>query len=292
MEFLIVTGMSGAGKSNAADALEDLGFYCIDNIPPLIIPYFLDLCSKGEIDIPKIAIVTDARGGELFNDINNILEKLKENQVDYRILFLDASDNELIRRYSETRRKHPLCEKENIPVSDAIKKERLLLNTIKNKANYVIDTTNITAGQLKKRLGTLFVGNGKYSLNIQVVSFGFKYGIPADADIVMDVRFLPNPYYVEGLRAKTGNDVEIQQYVMQFEETKIFLDKLEDLIKFLIPNYISEGKNQLVIAIGCTGGKHRSVTLANELYKRLDGNSEYGLKIEHRDIGKDAVRGK
>lgn len=285
MEFLIVTGMSGAGKSNAADALEDLGFYCIDNIPPLIIPYFLDLCSKGEIDIPKIAIVTDARGGELFNDINNILEKLKENQVDYRILFLDASDNELIRRYSETRRKHPLCEKENIPVSDAIKKERLLLNTIKNKANYVIDTTNITAGQLKKRLGTLFVGNGKYSLNIQVVSFGFKYGQVSDANLVFDVRCLENPYYVKELKDKTGLSDEVKNYVMSFENSQKFAEKILDLINFSVPLYKDEGKSQLVIAVGCTGGKHRSVTFAELIYNSLLSQG-YRVSVTHRDIEK------
>ena len=174
-----------------------------------------------------------------------------------------------------------------------IERERLELAFLKDQADYIIDTSRLLTRELKSELERIFIHDEEFkSLFVTVLSFGFKYGIPADADIVMDVRFLPNPYYVEGLRAKTGNDVEIQQYVMQFEETKIFLDKLEDLIKFLIPNYISEGKNQLVIAIGCTGGKHRSVTLANELYKRLDGNAEYGLKIEHRDIGKDALRGK
>jgi UPF0042 nucleotide-binding protein len=209
------------------------------------------------------------------------------------VLFLDAEDGVLVKRYKETRRNHPLAPGQR--VDKGIQLERKRLEFLKTKADYIIDTSRLLTRELKVELEKIFVRNEEYnSLFVTILSFGFKYGIPADADIVMDVRFLPNPYYVEGLRPKTGNDVEIQQYVMQYDEAKEFLDKLEDLIEFLIPNYISEGKNQLVIGIGCTGGKHRSVTLANELYKRLDREDgrEYGLKIEHRDIGKDALRGK
>ena len=251
LQFVIVTGMSGAGKSTAMKMMEDMGFFCIDNLPIPLLDKLVDFTTNFHTKVERIAIGIDSRSGEHLQTVEGMLDVLAQKDVKYEILFLDAEDN------------------------------------------YIIDTSRLLTRELKSELERIFIHDEEFkSLFVTVLSFGFKYGIPADADIVMDVRFLPNPYYVEGLRAKTGNDVEIQQYVMQFEETKIFLDKLEDLIKFLIPNYISEGKNQLVIAIGCTGGKHRSVTLANELYKRLDGNSEYGLKIEHRDIGKDALRGK
>ena len=251
----------------------------------------VDFTINFHTQVERIAIGIDSRSGEHLQTVEGMLDVLAQKDVKYEILFLDAEDNVLIKRYKETRRSHPLAPDER--VDKGIERERLELAFLKEQADYIIDTSRLLTRELKSELERIFIHDEEFkSLFVTVLSFGFKYGIPADADIVMDVRFLPNPYYVEGLRAKTGNDVEIQQYVMQFEETKIFLDKLEDLIKFLIPNYISEGKNQLVIAIGCTGGKHRSVTLANELYKRLDGNSEYGLKIEHRDIGKDALRGK
>ena len=209
----------------------------------------------------------------------------------YEILFLDAEDEVLVKRYKETRRNHPLAGSERINKGIVLEREKL--QYLKDNADYIIDTSQLLTRELKIELEKIFVQNEDYkNLFITILSFGFKYGIPSDSDIVMDVRFLPNPYYVDGLRAKTGNDKEIQDYVMQFPEANEFIDKLDDMIKFLIPNYISEGKNQLVISIGCTGGKHRSVTLANELYKRLSGCNDYGLKIEHRDIGKDALRGK
>ena len=208
-----------------------------------------------------------------------------------RQLFLDAEDEVLVKRYKETRRNHPLAGSERINKGIVLEREKL--QYLKDNADYIIDTSQLLTRELKIELEKIFVQNEDYkNLFITILSFGFKYGIPSDSDIVMDVRFLPNPYYVDGLRAKTGNDKEIQDYVMQFPEANEFIDKLDDMIKFLIPNYISEGKNQLVISIGCTGGKHRSVTLANELYKRLSGCNDYGLKIEHRDIGKDALRGK
>ena len=223
--------------------------------------------------------------------LQNVLEWMSINGICYEILFLDASDDVLVKRYKETRRTHPLAGLGR--VDEGIRKERKALEFLKKDADYILDTSQLLTRELKAEIEKIFVQNQDYkNLFVTILSFGFKYGIPADSDLVFDVRFLPNPYYVEGLRAKTGNDKEIQDYVLQFKEAHEFLDKLEDMINFLIPNYIAEGKNQLVISIGCTGGKHRSVTLANELYKRMADKKEYGLKIEHRDIGKDALRGK
>ena len=291
MRLVIVTGMSGAGKSTAMKMMEDMGFFCIDNLPIPLLDKLVDFTKSFDTQQKKIAIGIDARSGESLDSLNTVLDELSKKDIQYEILFLDAEDNVLVKRYKETRRSHPLAHGER--VDKGIRRERRKLEYLKEKANYIIETSRLLTRELKTELERIFVKDEEFnSLYVTILSFGFKYGIPADSDIVMDVRFLPNPYYVDGLRPKTGNDVEIQQYVMQFAEAKEFLDKLEDLVKFLIPHYIDEGKNQLVISIGCTGGKHRSVTLANELYKRLDGNKDYGLKIEHRDIGKDALRGK
>ena len=291
MRLVIVTGMSGAGKSTAMKMMEDMGFFCIDNLPIPLLDKLVDFTKSFDTQQKKIAIGIDARSGKSLDSLNTVLDELSKKDIKYEILFLDAEDNVLVKRYKETRRSHPLAHGER--VDKGIRRERFKLEYLKEKADYIIDTSRLLTRELKTELERIFVKDEEFnSLYVTILSFGFKYGIPADSDIVMDVRFLPNPYYVDGLRPKTGNDVEIQQYVMQFAEAKEFLDKLEDLVKFLIPHYIDEGKNQLVISIGCTGGKHRSVTLANELYKRLDGNKDYGLKIEHRDIGKDALRGK
>lgn len=291
MRLVIVTGMSGAGKSTAMKMMEDMGFFCIDNLPIPLLDKLVDFTKSFDTQQKKIAIGIDARSGESLDSLNTVLDELSKKDIKYEILFLDAEDNVLVKRYKETRRSHPLAHGER--VDKGIRRERRKLEYLKGKADYIIDTSRLLTRELKTELERIFVKDEEFnSLYVTILSFGFKYGIPADSDIVMDVRFLPNPYYVDGLRPKTGNDVEIQQYVMQFPEAKEFLDKLEDLVSFLIPHYIDEGKNQLVISIGCTGGKHRSVTLANELYKRLDGNKDYGLKIEHRDIGKDALRGK
>lgn len=291
MRFVIVTGMSGAGKSTAMKIMEDMSFFCIDNLPIPLLDKLVDFTTNFHTEMQKVALGIDARSGEDLDKINDMLEMLREKDVSYEILYLDAEDNVLVKRYKETRRNHPLAPGER--VDKGIAKERTRLAYLKSQANYIIDTSRLLTRELKSELERIFVQDEAYqSLFVTVLSFGFKYGIPSDADIVMDVRFLPNPYYIEELRPKTGNDVEIQQYVMQHEDATVFLDKLESLVEFLIPRYISEGKNQLVIAIGCTGGKHRSVTLANELYKRLGREPEYGLKIEHRDIGKDALRGK
>ena len=291
MHFVIVTGMSGAGKSTAMKMLEDMGYFCIDNLPIPLLDKLVDFTTSIHSEEKKIAIGIDARSGENLDTVDQMLELLREKDVQFQILFLDAKDSVLLKRYKETRRNHPLAPSER--VDKGIEKERVKLNCLKERADYIIDTSHLLTRELKLELERIFVNREEFkSLFVTILSFGFKYGIPADSDMVMDVRFLPNPFYIEDLRPKTGNDVEVQQYVMQFPEAEQFLNKLEDLVRFLIPNYISEGKNQLVISIGCTGGKHRSVTLANELYKRLSGQKEYGLKIEHRDIGKDALRGK
>ena len=292
MRFIIVTGMSGAGKSTAMKMMEDVGFFCIDNLPILLLDKLVDFSSSLDADIQKVAVGIDIRNKEGLEKIESMLAQFKERKVHYEILFLDAVDDVLIKRYKETRRNHPLAGTER--VQKGIDEERKKLEFLKSEADYIIDTSKLLTRELKIELEKIFIENQDYkNLFVTILSFGFKYGIPSDSDIVMDVRFLPNPYYVEGLRTKTGNDKEIQEYVMQFPEANEFVDKLEDMIRFLIPNYISEGKNQLVISIGCTGGKHRSVTLANELYQRMNaGDKKYGLKIEHRDIGKDALRGK
>ena len=291
MRFVIVTGMSGAGKSTAMKMMEDIGFFCIDNLPIPLVEKLVEFYEKFESNIDKVALGVDIRDKEGLNHMDKTLSNLDDKKVRYDILFLDAENEVLIKRYKETRRNHPLAGRERI--ENGIVLERKKLGFLKERATYIIDTSQLLTRELKMELEKIFLQNQEYkNLFVTILSFGFKYGIPSDSDIVMDVRFLPNPYYVDGLRAKTGNDKEIQDYVMQFDDAKIFLDKLEDLVKFLIPNYIAEGKNQLVISIGCTGGKHRSVTLANELYKRLESEKDYGLKIEHRDIGKDALRGK
>ena len=292
MKSVIATGMSGAGNSTAMKMMEDVGFFCIDNLPILLLDKLVDFSGSLDADIQKVAVGIDIRNREGLDKIESILTQFKERKVHYEILFLDAVDDVLIKRYKETRRNHPLAGTER--VQKGIDEERKKLEYLKSEADYIIDTSKLLTRELKVELEKIFIENQDYkNLFVTILSFGFKYGIPSDSDIVMDVRFLPNPYYVEGLRAKTGNDKEIQDYVMQFPEAKEFVDKLEDMIRFLIPNYISEGKNQLVISIGCTGGKHRSVTLANQLYERMNlRDKKYGLKIEHRDIGKDALRGK
>lgn len=284
MEFLFVTGMSGAGKSSAANALEDIGYYCIDNIPPVLINAIVDLSGKGQFPLGKVAIVTDFRGGEAFRGINEIFEQLAAKGVPFKVLFLDTSDTELERRYNETRRKHPLCELYRISVVQAIRKERALLANLRAKANFVIDTTNITAGQLKKRLINLFSEqNG--GLNITCMSFGFKYGAVSESNLVFDARCLPNPFYVPELKSHTGLDSEVVNYIMQFESSQKYVQKMLDFIEFTVPLYREEGKSQLVIAVGCTGGKHRSVALAEMIYNDLS-KKKYRVSVIHRDIDK------
>ena len=291
MKFVILTGMSGAGKSTAIKMMEDMGFFCVDNLPIPLLEKFVELSSLQSAKLQKVAVGIDIRSGQALGEMKEILERIRAKGAGYEILFLDAEDSVLVKRYKETRRNHPLSGGER--VDKGIEEERSRLKFLKEQADYIIDTSQLLTRELKIELEKIFIQNQDYkNLFITILSFGFKYGIPNDSDLVFDVRFLPNPYYVEGLRQKTGNDKEIQDYVMQFQEAHQFLDKLTDMLEFLIPNYITEGKNQLVISIGCTGGKHRSVTLANEIYKRLSSRKEFGLKIEHRDITKDAQRGK
>lgn len=289
MKFVILTGMSGAGKSTALKMMEDIGFYCVDNLPIPLIEKFVELSEMQGTELQKVAVGIDIRSGGALEELHSVLDHLEANGGGCEILFLDAEDSVLVKRYKETRRSHPLAGGER--VDKGIELERKKMEFLKKRANYIIDTSRLLTRELKAEIGKIFVENQDFkNLFITILSFGFKYGIPADSDLVFDVRFLPNPYYMEGLKYKNGNDKEIQDYVLQFKEAHEFLEKLDDMINFLIPNYIVEGKNQLVISIGCTGGKHRSVTLANELYKRLSDRKEYGIKIEHRDIEKDALR--
>lgn len=283
MRFVVVTGMSGGGKSTALKMLEDAGFYCVDNLPVSLIDKFVELIAMPNSEITKVALGLDVRAGQSFEEATQILKRLKAGGYQLEILFMEADDSVLIKRYKETRRVHPLAADGR--VEDGVKKERAMVEEIRSEADYVIDTTHLLTRELKEELDRIFVQNEEYnSLMITVMSFGFKYGIPADADLVFDVRFLPNPFYIEELKYKTGNDKEVQDYVMGFEESESFMNKLTDMIAFLIPNYVKEGKYRLVIAVGCTGGKHRSVTLANELYKRMKNKGNYGMKLYHRDI--------
>lgn len=283
MRFVVVTGMSGSGKRTAMKMLEDVGFYCVDNLPVPLIEKFVELVATPNGEINKVALGLDVRADQPFGDAQRILDKLKENGYLFEILFMDASDTVLLKRYKETRRMHPLSLEGR--VEEGVHKEREILQGIKKKADYVIDTSNLLTRELKEEIDHIFVRNEEYnSLMITILSFGFKNGIPADADLVFDVRFLPNPFYIDELKHKTGNDKEVQDYVMGFPEALVFLEKLTDMLDFLIPNYIKEGKHQLVIGIGCTGGKHRSVTLANELYGKMKDCGNYGVKLYHRDI--------
>lgn len=290
IRFVIVTGMSGAGKSTALKMLEDAGYFCVDNLPISLIDKFACLTLDGEEgQIQQVALGVDVRSGESLKGLQAVLEQMAIEGINYEILFLDSSDDVLVKRYKETRRSHPLAGKGR--VDEGIKKERARLEFMKKQADYIIDTSQLLTRELKAEINKIFVEGCEFnSLMITILSFGFKYGIPSDADLVFDVRFLPNPYYVDGLRSLSGLDAPVRDYVMQSDIARAFADKLEDMIRFLVPNYVAEGKNQLVIAVGCTGGKHRSVTLAQELYRRLDVGENFGLHIEHRDIEKDAHR--
>ena len=283
MDFVIVTGLSGSGKSKAVDALEDIGFFCVDNMPPSFIEKFYELCAEEEME--KVAVVTDSRGGYLFHSVSKTLDILDGKNIDYKIMFFECSDEVLYKRYKETRRKHPLSDDCEGSVMASVKKEREMLETLRGRADYIIDTTQLSPAQLKERISDIFLGDSVKGLRIPCMSFGFKYGAPTEADMVFDVRCLPNPFYIDELRDKTGLDSEVYDYVMEKPETKGFADRLFDMMDYLIPLYSDEGKSSLVIAIGCTGGKHRSVTLAEALASHI---SESGLKAAtvHRDITK------
>nr|WP_317450083.1 RNase adapter RapZ [uncultured Sellimonas sp.] len=287
MRIVIVTGISGAGKSTALKMLEDVGYFCVDNLPVPLLPKFMEMLILPGSEYTKVALGIDIRSSLKFAQLQESLEKLREKGVKFEILFLDASDQALIKRYKETRRSHPLAGEGR--VDKGIDEERKRLVFLKQQADYIIDTSQMLTRELRSEIHKIFVENKNYkNLYVTILSFGFKYGIPGDADLVFDVRFLPNPYYITELRPMSGNDAPVRDYVMNSETARTFLDKLTDMVQFLIPNYVAEGKNQLVIAIGCTGGKHRSVTLANALYYALEQEEGYGLKIEHRDIEKDA----
>lgn len=283
MRLVIVTGMSGGGKSTALKMLEDAGYYCVDNLPLPLIDKFMELVRKPGSEIHDAALGVDVRTDGNFSMVGETLSKLREKGYEFDVLFMDASDHTLLTRYKATRRIHPLAPEGR--VEEGIKEERELLTDLKKNADYILDTSELLTRELKEEIERIFVQDKNYNnLMISLTSFGFKNGIPADADLVFDVRFLPNPYYVEELKPKTGNDREVQEYVMQTPDAEEFLVKLENMLQFLIPRYVEEGKHHLVVAIGCTGGHHRSVTITNKLYERMKNSGEYGLKLYHRDI--------
>ena len=285
MRFVIVTGMSGAGKSSVLKMLEDAGYFCVDNLPVPLVLKFAEISWHEENMMSKVALGIDIRSRNHLNMLEDVLKSVRDEGYDYEILFMDCKDDKLIKRYKETRRQHPMAVDGR--VETGLKEERSRLEFLKKEANYIMDTSQLLVRELVQNMDEIFRQNQEFkNMMVTVLSFGFKNGIPSDADLVFDVRFLPNPYYVDDLKTKTGNDREVQEYVMNCHQAGEFLDKLSDMVQFLIPNYVAEGKNQLVVAIGCTGGKHRSVTIANKLYEILKENREYKVKIEHRDIEK------
>lgn len=291
MRFVIVTGMSGAGKSTALNYLEDADYYCVDNLPISLIRPFAQIAADGSAsEFTKFAVGIDIRNARAGANLHDTVEALEEAGLPYEILFLDASDDVLMLRYKETRRTHPLAGKDG-NVEDGIDREREQMQFLKDRADFIIDTSKLLTRELKSELIRIFIEDKTYkNLYITVQSFGFKYGIPADSDLVTDVRFLPNPYYVKELRHHTGNDPDVSEFVMGSEVSREFVRQYTSMLEFLIPHYVAEGKNQLVVSVGCTGGMHRSVTLANEIADRLRRNGDYGVRVWHRDIDKDPVR--
>ena len=286
MRFVIVTGVSGAGKSTALKMLEDAEYFCVDNLPiPLMEKFASMMADSNAEEIQNAGLGVDVRSGQALDELEGVLQRMKQQGYDYEILFLDASDEVLIKRYQETRRNHPLAPRGR--VGTGIRLEREKLKFLKNRADYIIDTSQLLTRELREEIEGIFINNRQFeSLMVSIVSFGFKYGIPNDSSLLFDARFLPNPYYLDHLRHLTGENEEVFDYVMSFEAAQIFADKMEDLFRYLIPQYIKEGKTSLVVGIGCTGGRHRSVTLAKELYRRLKGEQGCGLRIEHRDLEK------
>jgi len=289
MRFVILTGLSGAGKTQAVRNLEDLGFFCVDNLPPVLIPKFAEACYQSNGNIDRIALVIDIRSGKFFDDLFESLSYLKEQGYKYEILFLEASDKALIKRYKESRRKHPLAPEGR--VLNGIDTERRKLKDVRERADHIINTTRLSARELTVEINNIYGEEGQIEteLVITVLSFGFKYGIPMDSDLVFDVRFLPNPYYIPELKPYSGNDKPVRDYVLEFDGTKVFIDKLQDMLLFLIPNYKTEGKRQLIVSIGCTGGRHRSVAIANRIYEILEQNG-CNVNIDHRDVNEDVTR--
>jgi UPF0042 nucleotide-binding protein len=284
IQLIIITGMSGAGKTVAVQSIEDLGYFCVDNLPPVLIPKFVELIEQSAGSMSKVALVLDLRGREFFDALFLAIDQLdKKESFQYQILFLDASNEVLVQRYKETRRRHPLSP-DGLPL-EGITQERKLLEELKGRAQQIINTSQLKPAQLREKIVARFTNIAENQLTVNTMSFGFKYGIPIDADLVFDVRFLPNPHYIDEMRAKTGLDEEVSTYVLKWTETQTFIRLLEGMLAFLLPHYQREGKNQVVIAIGCTGGKHRSVTLAEHVQKRFA--DEYTTRVSHRDITKD-----
>ncbi len=284
MKVIIITGVSGAGKSLVAKTLEDMGYYCIDNMPPSLIPKFVDIASQNSGKFTLLAFVVDIRGSQFLNDLFPGLESIKQAGLDYEILFLDASDNTLVKRYKESRRSHPLAAEGGL--LQAIAEERQVLSNIRDKADHLIDTSNLSSAQLKEEIRKIFFMGIKFKgMVVNVISFGFKYGVPVECDLIFDVRFIPNPFYIESLKNLSGKNMEVVDYVMNTNETQTFITKITDLLDFLMPNYIKEGKTQLVLGIGCTGGRHRSVAIADKL-SEIFMSRQYTVITDHRDVHK------
>lgn len=290
MRFVIVTGLSGAGKTEATRSLEDLGYFCVDNLPPKLIPKFAEACDQSQGKIDKVALVIDIRGGIFFDDLFESLTFLKNNNFKYEILFLDSGDEVLVKRFKESRRSHPLSPDGRILTG--IMSERNKLRELKDRADNIVDTSKYAIKDLREKLNVLY-GDGKepeQTISVTVLSFGFKYGIPMDSDLVFDVRFIPNPFYIPELKPFSGKDEPVKKYVLDQEETKGFMTRTINMMEFLIPNYVKEGKRQLIISIGCTGGRHRSVAIAEEIYRSLLSKN-FNASVEHRDVSEDVNRG-
>ncbi len=285
--IIIVTGMSGGGKTQACRFLEDLGYFCVDNLPPVFIPKFVELCSHSSGQVNRVVFVVDTRSREFFDDLIHVLDEMDKNNRDYEMLFMDASDTAIIRRYKETRRRHPMAPSSRI--SDGVTKERARLESVRSKATYIIDTSDLAKTELREKLNRLFGNPEGDIMNISVLSFGFKFGMPLDADMVLDVRFLPNPFYIENLRYKSGTVPEVSAYIEEKQVTQDFLKRLDSLVDFLVPQYVKEGKSQFVLAVGCTGGMHRSVYVAKHIFDLL-AKKGYAVRLEHRDLMKNDVR--
>ena len=286
--FVIVTGISGAGKSSVLNILEDLGYFCADNLPVSLIQTFTQLVLKGNDEkLKRVALGVDVRSTENPGDLKDVFEKMREEEIPFEILYIDASDEAIVKRYKETRRLHPLAGKKG-RIEDGLKKEREQLGFLKEQADYILDTSNMLMRELTRSVSKIFTEEtSENRISLTILSFGFKYGIPPEADLVFDVRFLPNPYYIEELKTLSGNDPPVSDFVLESGVTKEFLNRTTDLIRFLVPHYIEEGKTMLVIAVGCTGGRHRSVAIANELYRKLKEEKSVEISIEHRDLPKD-----
>ena len=282
MNFVIVTGLSGAGKSMAVNALEDIGFFCIDNIPAALLPRIVDFALQGENQLSRVAVVMDVRGVRSAEELKEALADLDAKKIEYDILFLDANDTVIQRRYKETRRQHPITIAQKVPITEAIRRERALLQPLRDKAKYVIDTSLLSTAQNKERVCSLFLDKGESPMALTVVSFGFKYGLPQEADLVLDVRCLPNPFYVPELKYKTGLDQEVVDFVMSHPEAQELLKRYENFLQYALPLYVKEGKSQLTIAVGCTGGKHRSITFARKIAEYCTSLG-YEPGVQHRD---------